>query len=111
MAEVGKLNLYSDPACAALCAAIAAQYGVDPENVIAGNGSDELLSFAFRAFCGAGVSAVYADITYGFYKVWAQFYGLESVVIPSAGGFFLNIDDYIGKKARFSSQTPTPPRA
>lgn len=108
-AETGKLNLYSDPTCAALCAAIAEQYGVLPENVVAGNGSDELLSFAFRAFCGTDVPAVYADITYGFYKVWAQFYGLQSDVIPLRENFSLCVDDYIGKKGTVFIANPNAP--
>src|SRR5574344_2117627 len=61
-AELLRLNLYSDPACTALCEAIARRCDLRPEQVIAGNGSDELLSFAFRAFCGAGKGCVYADI-------------------------------------------------
>ena len=67
-AEVSKLNLYSDPTCGQLNAAIARRYGVKPEQVITGNGSDEILAFAFRAFCGEGKGVAYADITYGFYK-------------------------------------------
>ena len=67
-AELLKLNLYSDPTCGALHAAIADYYGLKPENVLAGNGSDEVLAFAFRAFCGEGRGVAYADITYGFYK-------------------------------------------
>ena len=108
-AEVGKCNRYSDPACAALGAAIAEQYGVLPENVIAGNGSDELLSFAFRAFCGTGVPAVYADITYGFYKVWAAFYGLEAAVVPLREDFSLCVDDYIGKRGTVFIANPNAP--
>ena len=63
-AEILKLNLYSDPTCAALTEAIAKRYELKPENVLAGNGSDEVLAFAFRAFCGAGKPVAYADITF-----------------------------------------------
>ena len=44
-AEITRLNLYSDPTCASLTAAIAGRCHVQPENVIAGNGSDEILAF------------------------------------------------------------------
>lgn len=93
-AQLEKLNLYSDPTCAALCGAIAKRNGLAPEQVIAGNGSDELLFFAFRAFCGAEQGAAYADITYGFYPVWAEFFHLQSSVIPLREDFTLNVDDY-----------------
>ena len=94
-AEMQKLNLYSDPACTQLCRAVAKRCEVQPEQVAVGNGSDELLSFAFRAFCGAGKGCAYPDITYGFYKVWAQYYGLESTVIPLREDFTISVDDYL----------------
>lgn len=94
-AELLKLNLYSDPTCARLTERIAQHYGLKTENVIAGNGSDEILSFAFRAFCGQGKGAAYADITYGFYKVWARLYGLEAKVVPLREDFTLSVDDYM----------------
>ena len=94
-AEMQKLNLYSDPACTQLCRAVAKRYEVQPEQVAVGNGSDELLSFAFRAFCGAGKGCAYPDITYGFYKVWAQYYGLESTVIPLREDFTISVGDYL----------------
>ena len=84
-AEIARLNLYSDPTCASLTAAIAGRCHVQPENVIAGNGSDEILAFSFRAFCGEGKPLAYADITYGFYKSQVALFGLESRVIPQIG--------------------------
>lgn len=93
--EAGKLNLYPDPACRVLTEAIAKRYGVKPENVIAGNGSDEILAFAFRAFCGAGIGAAYADITYSFYKAQTALFGLDATAIPLHDDFSLSVDDYL----------------
>ena len=94
-AEISKLNLYSDPTCGQLVKAIAKRYGLQPENVITGNGSDEILAFAFRAFCGEGRGLAYADITYGFYKSQVALFGLEAKVIPLREDFTLNVDDYM----------------
>ena len=94
-AELLKLNLYSDPTCARLVEAIAKRYELQPENVLTGNGSDEILAFAFRAFCGEGKPLAYADITYGFYKSQVALFGLESKVIPLREDFTLNVDDYM----------------
>ena len=94
-AEAEKLYLYSDPTCAALNAAIAKRYGLTPENVISGNGSDEILAFAFRAFCGEGRPAAFADITYGFYEAQAALFGLEAKRIPLREDFSLNVEDYL----------------
>ena len=94
-AEVLKLNLYSDPTCARLNEAIAKRYELKPENVITGNGSDEILAFAFRAFCGTGKGVAYADITYGFYKAQTALFGLDATIIPLREDFTLNVDDYM----------------
>jgi len=93
--EVGKLYLYSDPTCAALNDAIARRCGLRPENVITGNGSDEILAFAFRAFCGEGKGAAFADITYGFYEAQAALFGLEARRVPLREDFSLHVDDYL----------------
>ncbi|MFR4580996.1 MAG: aminotransferase class I/II-fold pyridoxal phosphate-dependent enzyme [Clostridium fessum] len=59
--------LYSDPEERVLIEAIADHYGVGTNQVIAGNGSDEILGFAFRAFCDQNAPLQFADLTYGFY--------------------------------------------
>lgn len=94
-AEVLKLNLYSDPTCGVLTDAIAARYGLRRENVLAANGSDEVLAFAFRAFCGQGRGVAYADITYGFYKAQSALFGLEATVVPLREDFTLRVEDYL----------------
>ena len=66
------IELYPDPDCTVLREKTAAYYGVCPENIFIGNGSDEVLYFAFAAFCDESRPAVFADITYGFYPVFAQ---------------------------------------
>ena len=94
-AEVSKLNLYSDPTCGQLNATIARRYGLKPEQVITGNGSDEILAFAFRAFCGEGKGVAYADITYGFYKAQVALFGLDATVVPLREDLTLNVEDYM----------------
>ena len=94
-AELLKLNLYSDPTCEQLVETIAKRYEMQPENVITGNGSDEILAFAFRAFCGEGKPLAYADITYGFYKSQVALFDLDAKIIPLREDFTLNVDDYM----------------
>jgi len=108
-AELQKLNLYSDPTCGALCRAIAERYELKPEQVIAGNGSDELLSFAFRAFCGGGKPVAYPDISYGFYKVWARYYGLDATAVPLREDFSVAIDDYLNFPGTIFIANPNAP--
>jgi len=63
--------------------------------VISANGSDEILAFAFRAFCGEGKGVAYADITYGFYKAQVALFGLDATIIPLREDLTLNVDDYM----------------
>lgn len=94
-AEELKMNLYSDPTCARLNEAIAHRYELKSENVISGNGSDEILAFAFRAFCGEGKGVAYADITYGFYRAQTALFGLKATEIPLREDFTLCVEDYL----------------
>ena len=80
--EAKRLHLYPDPTCSALCEAFAARCGVDPEEVIAVNGSDEILNFAFMAYCDDTHPAVFPDITYGFYPVFADLNHVPYEEIP-----------------------------
>lgn len=89
------LNLYSDPTCKKLHEILAKRYGVQPENVISGNGSDEVLAFAFRAFCGEEKPVAYADITYGFYQAQTALFGLTAHKIPLREDLTLHIQDYM----------------
>ncbi|MBQ1942194.1 MAG: histidinol-phosphate transaminase [Clostridia bacterium] len=94
-AEEGeKLMLYSDPDVKDLTAALAARYGVKPENVVVTNGSDEALNFAFMAFCGEDMPALFPDITYGFYKVFAQINGVPYEEIPLKEDFTIDLAEY-----------------
>lgn len=94
-AKIEDMRLYSDPECGELRQAAAEFYGLCKENIIAGNGSDEVLAFAFRAFCGEGTGVAFADITYGFYKVWAALWGVETKIVPLREDFSLSVDDYM----------------
>ena len=92
----GGVQLYSDPACTALRKTAAARYGVKPEQVICTNGSDEALNFAFMAFCDEDHPAVFPDITYGFYSVFAQLNGIPYEEIPLNEDFTVPVDAYCG---------------
>ncbi len=94
-ADAAALRLYSDPDCTALCSAAAEYFGLRTGNILAGNGSDEILAFALRTFCGKGRKLAFADITYGFYKVWAALYGIETEIVPLREDFSLCVDDYM----------------
>lgn len=106
--EVEKLKLYSDPEGTQLRDAIAKKFGFERQNVILGNGSDEILAFAFFAFC-ADAKCIYPDISYGFYSVYAELVGADSTVAPLKEDLSVDINDYIGAKKTVILANPNAP--
>ncbi len=81
-AAAAKLQLYSDPTCRALAEKWAEVYGFSEEEVVFGNGSDEILYFAFLAYCDETHPAAFPAISYGFYPVFARFCRIPYTEIP-----------------------------
>ncbi len=91
-----RLMLYSDPEAKELTVMMAKTLGVVEENVLMTNGSDEILNFAFMAFCDSEKGAAFPDITYGFYPVFAEINSLPYTEIPLTADFRIDPDDYVG---------------
>ncbi len=89
-----KLMLYSDPECRALTEKMAEILGLSYDEVLMTNGSDEILNFAFMAFCDKNTPAVFPDITYGFYPVFADLNGVPYEEIPLEEDFSIDIKKY-----------------
>lgn len=109
MEEVSKLNLYSDPECRILTQKIADSLGVDGDEVLVTNGSDEILNFAFMAFCDEKTPAIFPDITYGFYPVFAGVNGVPYEEIPLNDDFTIDLGKYAGKNATAFIANPNAP--
>jgi len=92
-AAAARLELYPDPTCRELTEKLASVLGVTPDRVLLTNGSDEALYFAFLAFCDKDTSAVFPDITYGFYPVYAEMTGIPSREIPLREDFTVDAAD------------------
>lgn len=107
--EVEKLRLYSDPACAELLRTAAAHFELQPEQIMPGNGSDENLFFALRAFCDENHPLAYADITYGCYGVWCGLMHIPSHIIPLKEDFTLDPADYYGLNETIVIANPNAP--
>ena len=85
------LRLYPDMEATALREAIAQVNGVEPEMVFCGNGSDEVLAFAFAAFF-AGKRLLTPDVTYSFYPVYANLFGVAHETVPLKEDFTVDVD-------------------
>ena len=88
----GDLRLYPDPDSTALRQAIAEYYAVGRDHVFVGNGSDEILAFAFQALLNHDGPLVYPDITYSFYPVYCQLNDITAETVPLNDDFSLDLD-------------------
>jgi len=103
------LQLYSDPTCTALKEKLAQQNGLKPNQVFCGNGSDEVLYFAFLAYCDSRTPAAFADITYGFYKVFAEFTNINYKQIPLNAQYAIQPEDYFDLDSTIFIANPNAP--
>ena len=108
--EISKLNLYPDPVCKQLKQKLASLYSVGEENVFVSNGSDDILNFSFMAFCNDAEHPVkFPAISYGFYRVYAELYGVCYEAIPLAEDFSILVEDYLGNNANVVIANPNAP--
>ena len=103
------LRLYPDPECTSLCADIAAYCGVEMENVVLSNGSDEILNFAFMAYGDNEHPFVFPDITYGFYNVFCTVNNIPYEEIPLSDDFTIDFDNYCGINKNIVIANPNAP--
>ena len=104
-----RFNLYSDPNCEELKEVLAQRLGIGPDELVIGNGSDEILNFAFMAFCDDTCPAYFPDVTYGFYKVFARLNGVPYAEIPLKDDLSLETGDYRAFKGTIFIANPNAP--
>lgn len=104
------LRLYPDPTALALRETIARCYGLaGAEQVFVGNGSDEVLAHAFCAFFQHARPILFPDVTYSFYPVYCQLYGIAYRAIPLDEDFAIRIDDYFQDNGGIVFANPNAP--
>ena len=92
------LRLYPDPDASLLLQALAKAYGVEEDQTFVGNGSDEVLAFAFQAFFSQGDEIVFPDITYSFYPVYANLFGIRCRTVPLKEDFAVPVEQMQGSQ-------------
>ena len=106
---IAGLNLYPDPLSKTLRETIAAEYGLTPENVFVGNGSDEVLGFAFMAYADETRGATFPEVSYGFYKVYAQLYRVSPTIVPLNEDFTLPVAKFCRQGQLVALANPNAP--
>ena len=83
----GALRRYPQPQPEALCAQLAALYGISPAQLLVGRGSDEGIDLLLRAFCMPGRGRiVIAPPVFGMYAVCARLHGADILEVPLVDG-------------------------
>lgn len=88
------LRLYPDPDASRLTEAIARFYQIKPQQVFAGNGSDEVLAHIFMAFFRQDKPLLFPDITYSFYPVYCGLYDIDYRLVPLDQHFGIDVDAF-----------------
>ncbi len=107
--EVGRLQLYSDPECKALTLEAAKYYGVEADEILMTNGSDEILNFAFMAYGDKDTPFVFPEITYGFYPVFADLNDIPYRIIPLEEDFSIDPTKYYNAEGNVVIANPNAP--
>ena len=105
------LRLYPDPGCHELRMTLADYHGLKKEQVFVGNGSDEILAFAFMAFFDSQKPILFPDITYTFYPVYAELFRIKYQVVPLDGAFNIPEELFFADNGGIVISNPKAPTA
>ena len=100
---------YPDSTASGVRKALAGFYGVSPENIFIGNGSDDVLALSFRAFFNSEKPIFFPDITYSFYPVWCSLLKIPYKTIPVSDDFRIDPEDYAAENGGVVIPNPNAP--
>lgn len=109
--DTDRFRLYPDPTCGPLVEALAEFYHVDRDQVFVGVGSDDVLSMCFLTFFNSKKPILFPDITYSFYKVWAELYRIPYGCQRLDGNFRIVKEDYYKENGGIIFPNPNAPTA
>lgn len=105
------LRRYPDPESKALRQALADYHGLNIKQVFVGNGSDEILALAFLAYFTSGKALQFPDISYSFYPVYCDLYGIEPQTISLESDYSLDLDRFEPNSGGIIFPNPNAPTA
>lgn len=104
-----RIRLYPDPLADRVREKVGRVYGVDRESVIVGNGCDEVLSMAARAFVGEGQVLLMTRPSYTLYRVLGHIQGANVVEVPLNDDFTLPGELFAREASLTFISNPNPP--
>lgn len=109
--DLDRLRLYPDPTAELLTQSLADRYKVDKDQVFVGVGSDDVLSMCFLTFFNSDKPILFPDITYSFYKVWADLYRIPYECQKLDADFHICKEDYYKENGGVIFPNPNAPTA
>ncbi len=109
--DADRFRLYPDPACTPLTEALADFYQVNPNQVFVGVGSDDVLAMCFLTFFNSEKPIFFPDVTYSFYKVWAELYRIPYECQKLDENFRIVKEDYERENGGVIFPNPNAPTA
>ena len=107
--DVDRFRLYPDPTAGNLVHTLAEYYGVNDEQVFVGVGSDDVLAMCFLTFFNSDKPILFPDITYSFYKVWAELYRIPYECPAVDEDFHIVKEDYYKENGGIIFPNPNAP--
>lgn len=107
--DYDKFRKYPDPAASSLVSALSDYYGLSKEQVFVGVGSDDVIAMAFMTFFNSPSPILFPDVSYSFYKVWAELFGISCRCPALDGDFRINPEDYFGENGGIIFPNPNAP--
>jgi histidinol-phosphate aminotransferase len=107
--DLNDLRLYPEPACDKLRKTLADYYGIGKDMVFVGNGSDEVLAFAFKAFFNRGETIMFPDITYTFYPVYSKLFEINYKIAALDKNFSIHPEMFYKKNDGIIIANPNAP--
>jgi histidinol-phosphate aminotransferase len=107
-AELAQVRLYPDPVSSQLRRSAARAFGLTPEQILAGNGSDDILNIALRTFVEPGDKVAFLDLTYSLYETIAAVHGAKIDKIATGPEFELT-EPIVSEAKLLFLASPNPP--
>ena len=109
--DTDRFRLYPDPTADELVGSLADYYGVGKDQVFVGVGSDDVISMCFLTFFNSDLPILFPDITYSFYKVWAELYRIPYHCPELDENFKIVKEDYYAENGGIIFPNPNAPTA
>lgn len=107
--DTDRLRKYPDPAATVLVKELAAYYGLGEDQVFVGVGSDDVLAMSFLTFFNSDKPVLFPDVTYSFYKVWADLFKVPFETPALKEDFTIDIKDYAKENGGVIFPNPNAP--